>query len=100
MTEITRKHISVVQLDDVLRAMEFDHTDIADIVDFGIAPNVTFGDATATLLTADEALDYIIEGLYSIGRSITDRADDAAITEMYWNIVTTDDYINVEGLSL
>lgn len=89
-----RQTISYVNLGDVLQHIGFTGDQIADIMDMGFY-EVSHGDAPYTLIGNGYALQCIIDGQDGLWEA--NRKTDTEITEKFWQVVSDDDFINVEG---
>lgn len=98
---MTNKTVSFVNLTEVLDGIGFNSEDIEYILDFGFR-NVSFGDASYTLIGNNFALECILDALpdliddsdeYIPSRSIITQED---VVTKYWELVGQDDYVNLE----
>ena len=107
--KVERESVSFVSLWDVLDYMEFREAELEAISDFGLG-NVSFGDATYTLIGNNYALSLIqdsLEAYYDEMDSL--EADNPSrmipariytrkeIADLFWAVVGQDDYINLES---
>ena len=106
---ITKKNLTAISLWDILDYMEFRQAEQEAISDFGLS-NVSFGDATYTLIGNNYALSLIQDSIMAyydeleslegdnpsrmIPARIYTRQD---IADMFWAVVGEDDYINLES---
>lgn len=106
---IHKKTLTVISFWDILDYMEFRDAEVEAIGDFGLS-NVSFGDATYTLIGNNYALAIIqdsLEAYYDEMESL--EADNPSrmipariytrkdIADMFWAVVNEDDYINLES---
>jgi len=83
--------VSFVNIDQVLEHMGYSKDEQEQILDAGFS-NVTWGDATYTLIGNNFALDCIHSGNAYLD---TPLAEDA-VTMRYWEMVGEQDFINLE----
>ena len=87
-----RTELSVVDLSDVLKAVGFEFDDAWHVVDIGFT-DVSFGDASYTLIGNGTALDYIVLGNHYLDNPM----DKDELTRKYWEVVQDNDFINLEA---
>jgi hypothetical protein len=107
---IPRLTINAVSLWDILDFMELRDEEVQAISDFGLS-NVSFGDSMFTLIGNNFALDCIVTGLEAYYDELQMDADEYGqpsrslpariytrkdITEMFWQVVNEDDYVDLE----
>jgi len=88
---ITRKTVSMVSFWDVLDHIGFGDDEVGAISDYGLS-NVSWGDASYTLIGNNFALDCIHAG----NMHLDDPFNPELITMRYWEVVGQDDYVNME----
>jgi len=88
---VTRTVVGFVNISDVLEHMGYSEDEQDQILDAGFS-NVSWGDATYTLIGNNFALDCIHRGNVYLDTAL---AEDA-VTMRYWEVVQQDDYINME----
>ena len=108
---IRKKNLTAISLWDILDYMEFTDEEVEAISDFGLS-NVSWGDATYTLIGNNFALDCIQtaivsyyhewlngeDGMGTPSRNLPEHIwSKEEIAEKFWQIVGQDDYINMEG---
>ena len=107
--KVERKTVSCVSLWDILDYMEFRQEEQDAISDFGLS-NVSFGDATYTLIGNNYALSLIQDSLEEYYDELESLEGDnpsrmipariytrQEIADMFWAVVDEDDYINLES---
>jgi len=107
---VPRLTINAVSLWDILDYMELREEEVQAISDFGLS-NVSFGDSMFTLIGNNFALDCIVNGLEAYYDELQMDADEYGqpsrslpariytrkdITEMFWQVVNEDDYVDLE----
>lgn len=108
---IERVTVSFVTLHDVFAYMELREEEISAVLAYGFN-DVTWGDAVYTLIHGDDALERIVQGMFSYYDELEADADEygqpsrslpariysrRAITEYFYQVVRHGDYINLEG---
>jgi len=88
---VNRNVVGFVNIVSVLEHMGYSEDEQDEILDAGFS-NVTWGDATYTLIGNNFALDCIHRGNVYLDRPL---AEDA-VNMRYWEVVGEDDYINME----
>lgn len=88
---VNRNQVAFVNIVSVLEHMGYSEDEQDQILDVGFS-NVTWGDATYTLIGNNFALDCIHRGNVYLEVPL---AEDA-VTMRYWEVVGQDDYINME----
>ncbi len=89
---VNRNQVAFVNIVPVLEHMGYSEDEQDQILDAGFS-NVTWGDATYTLIGNNFALDCIHRGNVYLD---TPLAEDA-VTMRCWEVVGQDDYINMGG---
>ena len=108
--KVERESVSFVSLWDVLDYMEFREAELEAISDFGLS-NVSFGDATYTLIGNNYALSIIQDSIMAYYDELESLDGDnpsrmipariytrQEIADMFWAVVGEDDYINLEAV--
>ena len=106
---ISKKNLTVISLWDILDHMEFRQEEQDAVSDFGLS-NVSFGDATYTLIGNNYALSLIQDSLEEYYDELESLEGDnpsrmipariytrQEIADMFWAVVGEDDYINLES---
>lgn len=88
---VNRNVVGFVNISDVLEHLGYSEDEQDEILDAGFS-NVTWGDATYTLIGNNFALHCIHRGNVYLDVPL---AEDA-VTMRYWEVVGQDDYINME----
>ena len=107
--KVERKSVSFVSLWDIFDYMEFRQAEMEAISDFGLS-NVSFGDATYTLIGNNYALAIIQDSIMAYYDELESLEGDnpsrmipariytrKEIADMFWAVVGEDDYINLES---
>ena len=106
---IHKKTLTVISFWDILDYMEFREAEMDAISDFGLS-NVSFGDATYTLIGNNYALAIIQDSIMAYYDELESLEGDnpsrmipariytrKEIADMFWAVVGEDDYINLES---
>ena len=106
---ITKKNLTAISLWDILDHMELRQEEQDAISDFGLS-NVSFGDAAYTLIGNNYALSLIQDSLEEYYDELESLEGDnpsrmipariytrQEIADMFWAVVSEDDYINLES---
>lgn len=90
-----RTTVTFVHVVDILDRLDINASEAWTILDEGFRA-VSFGDAAYTLIGAGEAWEYIHDMLQSFNWHDAEARVNQ-IYAQYWNLVTEDDYVNLEG---
>ena len=105
---MARTTVSFVHLYDVLEHIGFNIDEVGAILDYGFN-DVTYGDADYTLIGNNYALECIVNGVNGYYDELEQMEDMPSrtipthilgreeIVQKYWEVVSLQDYINVEG---
>ena len=106
---IHKKTLTAISLWDILDHMELRQEEQDAISDFGLS-NVSFGDATYTLIGNNYALSLIQDSIMEYYDELESLEGDnpsrmipariytrKEIADMFWAVVSEDDYINLES---
>ena len=106
---ISKKTLTVISLWDILDHIGFSDEEVEAISDYGLS-DVSFGDATYTLIGNNYALHLIQEAIATYYDELNSEDPDQPsrnilphlytpeeIAEIFWGVVNEDDYINLES---